>query len=96
MVALTTETSSNTPTTTSSQLVSGADFFPPNNGPITFDKVVSTFTVDTLSPSATVDRAMLEYTLFSPAVPEPTTYAMMLLGLAALGTMTRRRKVAAL
>ncbi len=73
-------------------------FYPPNNTPITFDKAIMSFDVDKLvgGPTATLDSAQFSYYLFSPAqispVPEPESYAMMLVGLCLLGVMARRRK----
>ena len=51
-------------------------------------------TVDSLSPSASTFRfdADAGTLTFMTPVPEPTTYAMLLAGLAAMGTMVRRRK----
>ncbi len=70
-----------------------------NPGSITFDKVIMSFEITELAsstvpgPTATLDSAVLGYTLFSPAapVPEPETYAMMLAGLGLLGFAARRK-----
>ncbi|WP_293902451.1 PEPxxWA-CTERM sorting domain-containing protein [Phenylobacterium sp.] len=80
---------------TSSQLDNAVDFFPPNNGPITFDSVISTFTITDLSLPATLDYSLLTYTLFSPStagVPEPAAWTMMLIGFGGLGAMVRSRR----
>jgi hypothetical protein len=83
-----------TPTTTSGQLASGVNFFPPNNTAITFDKLTSIFIVDTLSQTATLDRAYMYYTLFSPSAPAPVPLPSALLlfgpGLAGLAFIRRR------
>jgi PEP-CTERM motif len=78
---------------TSGSIVSNAVFFPPDNGPITFNKVVSSFTIVTLVQPAMVDNALIQYTLQSPAVvPEPETYAMLIAGLGLLVSATRRMR----
>ncbi|HTY02513.1 MAG TPA: PEPxxWA-CTERM sorting domain-containing protein [Rhodocyclaceae bacterium] len=80
---------------TSGQLASCALFYPPNNGSFAFDKVTWSFTITDLSgQSANVDHVGLGYSLFSPAVPEPETYAMMIAGLGLVGVMARRRRQA--
>ena len=81
-------------TTTSGQLVNAVVFYPPSNGSITFDSIFTSFTIDTLAQSATLDYALLTYTLFSPSngVPEPATWAMMVLGFGGMGAMLRRRR----
>ena len=85
-------------TTTSSQLANTADFFSPNNPAFTFDSMTSSFNIYDLSQSATLNNAAISYTLFSPsavAVPEPGTWAMMLIGLGGLGAAMRSRRKAA-
>ena len=82
-------------TTTSSQLANDVGFFPSNNTAFTFDSVTSNFTIDTLGQPATLDRASISYTLFSRAVPEPASWAMLLIGFSGLGAAMRsRRKLA--
>jgi hypothetical protein len=82
---------SNVPTTSSSQLPASLTFFPPENVAMTLDKVTSSFTITALGQPATLDRALVVYTLFSPAVPEPQTYAMALSGLIIVGALARRQ-----
>ena len=77
-------------TLTSSQLDLGALSFPPNNGALTFDKVTSDFTINTLANPTTLSTASISYTLVS--VPEPMSWTLMLVGLGALGGVMRRRK----
>ena len=81
-------------TTTSGQLVNSAVFFPPSNGSITFDSIFTSFTIDDLAQSATLDYGLLTYALFSPSngVPEPATRAIMVLGFGGIGAMLRRRR----
>lgn len=74
------------------QLSSCVLFFPPDNTPITFDKVTATYTISELAEPLNVDSAYISYTLFSPAIPEPETYAMLLAGLGLMGAISRRRK----
>lgn len=76
----------------SGQLPAGTGFGPPDNTAITFDSMVWTLSIDTLSQPANLDHALFYYTLFSPAVPEPATYALMLLGVGALGGLAKRRQ----
>ncbi len=76
----------------SGQLPSCILFSPPDNTPITFDKLTATFTISVLAEPSNLDNAFISYSLFSPAIPEPETYAMLLAGLGLLGAIARRRK----
>jgi len=78
--------------TTSGQLAGFAAIFPPNNGAMTFDSLVSDFTINTLATPATLDGSAFQYSLVSNAVPEPATWAMMIGGFGAAGVMMRRRQ----
>jgi hypothetical protein len=81
-------------TGTTGQLANTVVFFPPNNGPLTFDSVFSSFTIDELSAPVTLDYGLISYTLFSPngAVPEPASWALMLVGFGGLGAVLRARR----
>ncbi|WP_294533013.1 PEP-CTERM sorting domain-containing protein [uncultured Rhodoblastus sp.] len=80
---------------TSGQLASFAAVFPPNNGAFTFDSFTNDFTINTLPNPATLDGSAFAYALVSNAVPEPSTWAMMLAGFAGLGFVGYRRNKAA-
>lgn len=79
-----------TVSTTSGQVGDAAGLFPPDNGSLTFDTIISDFTITTLSGPATLNSSTYYYTLFSHAVPEPATWAMMLMGFGGLGAVLRR------
>lgn len=81
-------------TTTSSQLAVFNPLFPPNNGALTFDKIVYSFDVQTLGQSATLDGASLNFNVLaaSVAVPEPSAWALMLVGFGGLGAVLRARR----
>jgi PEP-CTERM motif len=79
---------------TSGQISAGFYLPPPTNLAYTFDKVVVSFTINTLAVPATIDSADMLTQLNSPtAVPEPETYALMLAGMAAMGFLVRRRQM---
>ena len=76
--------------TTSNQLASYAALFPPGNPSVTFDSFTNDFTIDTLATPATLESALFSYDVVSAAVPEPATWAMMILGFAVAGAALRR------
>lgn len=80
--------------TTSGQLANAFTFFPPENGPFTFDSFQSSFVIDTLGGPARLNYSLATYTLFSPsgAVPEPASWAMMIFGFGGVGALLRRRR----
>ena len=83
-------------TGTSGQIASSVVFFPPDNGAFTFDSLTTSFEIPELSGPATLDYSLITYTLFSPnAVPEPATWAMMIIGFGGVGAMVRRRRAVA-
>jgi hypothetical protein len=80
-------------TSTSGQLANSVIFSPPDNGAITFDSVIADFTITELGDLATLETALMSYTLFSPSaepVPEPST--VILLGAGVIGFALIRRK----
>jgi hypothetical protein len=83
-------------TTTSGGIAHSVVFFPPDNGPLTFDSIQANFTIDALAQSGQLDFAVLSYTLASAtAVPEPAAWALMLMGFGGLGAAMRRRRALA-
>lgn len=80
--------------TTSGDLASYAANFPPNNGAFTFDSFTNDLVINTLATPATVDGGYFFYDLVSHAVPEPATWAMMLVGLGMVGGAMRSRGAA--
>ncbi len=77
---------------TSTQIAACVDFFPPDNGDITFDSVTFNFTIDTLGGPADLDFATMSYSRVSE-LPEPGT--MLLTGMGLLGLAARRRCLSA-
>lgn len=85
-----------TTTTSTGQLIVSGNLFPPNNIEYSFDSFTTSFTVDTLSSPANLDVAIAGYGLVSPSgiapVPEPATWAMMIIGFGGVGALMRRRR----
>ncbi|MGZ3377270.1 MAG: PEPxxWA-CTERM sorting domain-containing protein [Phenylobacterium sp.] len=81
-------------TGTHGALALALDFFPPDNGPLTFNNFTADFTINNLSQAATLDSAGMDYSLVRDvaAVPEPATWALMLIGFGGLGAMLRARR----
>lgn len=85
---------------TTGQFANGIGFAPPNNGPIKFDKITSTFKIDQYDGDpVTLTRATGIYTLFTAVpvtpidpVPEPGAWALMILGFGGVGTAVRSRR----
>lgn len=87
-------------TGTSGQIAHAVTFFPPDNGPITFDSITTSFVIDTIGGPAALDYALISYTLVDlggavAAVPEPGAWAMMIMGFGGMGAVIRRRRGAA-
>lgn len=86
--------SGNTTTGSSSPAAPGnvtnaVSFFPPSNTAITFDSVTSDFTIITLVGPGTLDDPEISYELISSFVPEPATWALMLMGFGSVGAAMR-------
>jgi hypothetical protein len=62
--------------------------------PITFDSLTDTLTVTTLDAPVTVTSAALDIQVLSniSAAPEPSTWFLMIAGVAGIGLMLRRAK----
>ena len=85
--------STSTSTSTSGQIAASVAFFPPDNGPFTFDSLTTSFTITQLSGPATLNYASIDYSLLGPlAVPEPATWAMMIIGFGGVGALMRRNR----
>jgi hypothetical protein len=78
-------------TGTSSSLQLALDFFPPNNGPLTFNNFTADFTINNLSQAATLDSSGMDYSLVRDvaAAPEPVSWALMLMGFGGIGAVLR-------
>ncbi len=76
----------------SDQLSSYAVLFPPNNQPFTFDSLSDSFTVTTLDSPVDITSAAFDYQLVSTA-PEPSVWALMMIGFGGLGLMLRRARM---
>jgi len=87
-----------TSTGTSGQIAASAFFGVPDNGLFTFDSLLTSFTIDDLSAPVTVDYALLSYTradlVDAPTggVPEPSSWALMILGFGGMGAALRARR----
>jgi hypothetical protein len=83
---------------TSESLASCALFSGADRSSLTFDTMTMSYTVGTLGDylpggqSVNLDQGEISYTVFTTAVPEPETFAMMLAGLGLMGFITKRRK----
>jgi hypothetical protein len=77
--------------TSSNILSSYAALFPPANGALLFNSFTNDLTIDTLATPATLDGSAFNYTLVNNAVPEPASWALMLVGFGMMGALARRR-----
>jgi hypothetical protein len=79
--------------TSSSQIPMAVFVTPPDNIAYNFDSFTAVFTIDAVGGPATLDQAVMTYNLASPAaVPEPATWAMMIIGFGGVGALMRRRR----
>ncbi|MEY2883056.1 MAG: hypothetical protein RL490_780, partial [Pseudomonadota bacterium] len=79
---------------TADQLSSYALISPPDNGAFSFDSFTNDVTITTLATPATIDGSAFTYDLVSTAVggvPEPSTWAMLVLGFGVIGGTLRKR-----
>lgn len=78
---------------TANQVSSGFIFSPPNNGAITFDRIVNAFSIETLPQQASANSSVFYFTTFSPSapVPELPIQTLMAMGMAVVaGAYVRR------
>ena len=78
---------------TSTALAACVSLGSPGPAPLTFDKVVFSFTINTLNGAnpVTVDSALFDTVVTTP-VPEPSSWALFSAGLAMAGYAARRRR----
>jgi hypothetical protein len=80
---------------TSGALATFAAVFPPDNGAFTFDSFTNHVVIDILDQPATLGASSFNYSLVSnAAVPEPASWALMILGFGLVGSAMRRRSKA--
>jgi hypothetical protein len=77
--------------TTSSELASFAALYQPLNTAFTFDSFTNDLTISTLSAPASLTGSSFEYDLLTSAVPETSTWAMLLTGFIGLGFVGYRK-----